>query len=64
MTEHELRYRCGTSGLEHLGIPSVSQPYWYCVCGGWRKNRDLQGQPFEETAKLHWRRHVKDVAGD
>lgn len=60
MSEHELKYRCGTAGLEHLGIPSVSQPHWYCTCGAWVKNRDLQGRPFEETAKRHWRKHVKE----
>lgn len=61
MGEHELRYRAGSAGLERLGIPNVSQPYWYCSCGKWTKNRDLQGRPFRETALKHHRKHVKEA---
>lgn len=59
-TTHELRYRAGTLGLEHIGILTNHEPRWYCTCGHWYINRDLQGHPFEETAKRKHRKHVKE----
>lgn len=61
MNEHELKYRAASQGLAHLGIPDVSQPHWYCTCGKWVKNRDLQGRPFRPTAVKHHAKHVKDT---
>lgn len=59
--EHELKYAVGASGLAHLGIPNNSQPHWYCTCGRWRKDRNLRGQPFRETAEKHHRKHVREA---
>jgi hypothetical protein len=59
--EHELKYRPGASGMAHLGIPNNSQPHWYCTCGRWRKDRNLRGQPFRETAEKHHRKHVREA---
>jgi hypothetical protein len=56
---HELKYRAGSRGLAKVGISDVSTPHWYCTCGLWKIPRDLQGRPFEETAKRHHRQHVK-----
>lgn len=58
--EHELKYRVGSSGLALAGIPDNSQPHWYCTCGTWRKDRNLRGQPFEETARKHHRKHIQE----
>lgn len=57
---HKLRYRAGTLGFGHIGIMTNDQPRWYCTCGHWCINRDLQGHPFEETAKREHRKHVKE----
>lgn len=61
MIGHELRYRARSSGLAHLGIPDTTQPHWYCTCGAWAKNRDLQGRPFRETALKHHAKHVRQT---
>jgi hypothetical protein len=54
MAEHELMYRAGSVGLAHLGIPDNHRPHWCCSCGGWRKDRNLRGQPHREGAEnLH-----------
>lgn len=58
---HSLMYRAGSYGLGDVGIPDNGQPFWYCTCGQWRKNRDLQGRPFRETAEKHHRKHVREV---
>jgi hypothetical protein len=58
---HELKYRAGSSGLAKVGIPDVATPYWYCTCGQWQVNRDLQGRPFREAAEKRHRKHVKDA---
>lgn len=62
MIEHELLYRAGSWGLGNVGITDNTQPHWYCSCGGWRINRDLQGRPHRETAAKHHRKHVKEAS--
>lgn len=32
--EHELLYRSGSFGLEHLGLRDA-EPRWFCRCRGW-----------------------------
>lgn len=59
---HELRYRAGTSGLARYGIADNGQPYWYCVCGWWRKDRNGRGQPFEEGARRLHAKHVREAS--
>lgn len=61
MTNHVLEYRAGSYDLGQAGIADNSQPHWYCTCGGWRKDRNLQGHPFQETAERHHRKHVREV---
>jgi predicted house-cleaning noncanonical NTP pyrophosphatase (MazG superfamily) len=58
---HELMYRPASYGLRKAGIPDVETPHWYCTCGRWRVDRDLQGRPFKETAQRRHREHIKDV---
>jgi hypothetical protein len=59
---HELKYRAGSRGLGKIGIPDVAEPHWYCTCGRWVVQRDLQGRPFEETAKRRHRKHAKEAS--
>lgn len=61
MTAHELCYRAGSQGLEHLGVPNESTPHWYCSCDGWRVNRDRMGRPHGETATKQHRKHVREA---
>jgi hypothetical protein len=58
---HELKYRPGSSGLSHVGIPDVAIPHWYCTCGHWRINRDLQGKPFRDSAEKRHAKHTKEA---
>lgn len=62
LDDHQLRYRARSSGLVHLGIADCSSAHWYCTCGDWVKNRDLQGRPFRETALKHHAKHVRQAA--
>jgi hypothetical protein len=59
---HELLYKAGSYGLEHLGLASGA-PHWFCVCRRWRFAARAMPRRRTGTNKTEafsaWRAHVR-----
>lgn len=63
-SEHLMRYRAGTTGLEAIGVRTDSA-HWHCTCGAWRYNaypmpRRVAGNNLVE-AKRAWAEHAAEA---